>query len=435
MLRRYNLQQLRRMVASRRSWTRRLVFWGGAVLLGIVAVGFAELSDLAQHEFRRLVSAFAWAPLALMPVGFAGLAWITRRFFPGSQGSGIPQTIAARQARDPAVRGRLLSLRVAGGKVVLTLLGLLVGASVGREGPTVQVGAAIMLAAGTKLGMKRGDGMILAGGAAGVAAAFNTPLAGIVFAIEELAKGFEHRTSGVVLTAVILAGLASLAILGNYSYFGSTTASLAGWTSWAAVPICGLVGGVLGAVFSIVVVTVGRQLPVVGGGIFKRQPLLFAALCGAMTALIGVWSGGLVYGTGYSEARAALEGTAVLPWWYALSKIAATALAAVSGIPGGIFSPSLSVGAGLGAALAWVTPSAPQGAVVLLGMVGYFSGVVQAPITSFVIVMEMTDNQAMILPLMAASLIGYGVSRALCREPIYQALSQQFLPGRTSDRA
>ena len=398
------------------------------MLLGLIAVAFAKLSDLAQREFRLLISAFAWAPLVLMPVGFAALAWITRRFFPGSQGSGIPQAIAARQVNDPVLRQRLLSLRVAAGKVLLTLLGLLVGASVGREGPTVQVGAAIMLSAGTAIGMKRGDGMILAGGAAGVAAAFNTPLAGIVFAIEELAKGFEHRTSGVVLTAVILAGLASLAILGNYSYFGSTTASLTVWTSWTAVPICGIVGGALGAIFTIIVVTVGRRLASVGGGIFGRQPLIFAALCGAATAVIGFTSGGLIYGTGYNEARAALEGTAVLPWWYALSKLAATALAAVSGIPGGIFSPSLSVGAGLGAALAWLTPSAPEGAIVLLGMVGYFSGVVQAPITSFVIVMEMTDNQTMILPLMAASLIGYGVSRALCREPIYQALSRQFLP-------
>ena len=90
--------------------------------------------------------------------------------------------------------------------------------------------------------------------------------------------------------------------------------------------------------------------------------------------------------------------------------MAATTLAAISGIPGGIFSPSLSVGAGLGAALAWLTPAAPQDAVVLLGMVGYFSGVVQAPITAFVIVMEMTNNQTMILPLMTASLIGYGIS-------------------------
>ena len=428
MLRPMNRQRLRRLVASRRAWGRRLVFWGGAVLLGLVAVAFAALSDGAQALFRRLVSAFPLAPLFLMPFGFAFSAWVTRRFFPGSQGSGIPQTIAARQVRDAAARGRLLSLRVASGKIVLTLFGLLVGASVGREGPTVQVGAAIMLAAGTAAGMKRGDGMILAGGAAGVAAAFNTPLAGIVFAIEELAKEFEHRTSGLVLTAVILAGLASLAVLGNYSYFGSTQAALTDLSSWVAVPVCGVVGGLLGAVFTVIVVTAARRLPSIAGGIVRRYPLIFAAVCGAAAAAIGAASGGLVYGTGYAEARAALEGTVSLPWWYALAKLAATVLAAISGIPGGIFSPSLSVGAGLGAALAWCAPTAPVGVAVLLGMVSYFAGVVQAPITAFVIVMEMTNNQAMILPLMAASLIGYGVSRLVSREPIYQALSRNFLP-------
>jgi chloride channel protein, CIC family len=218
------------------------------------------------------------------------------------------------------------------------------------------------------------------------------PLAGIVFAIEELAKEFEHRTSGLVLTAVILAGLASLAILGNYSYFGSTQASLTNLSSWVAVPVCGVVGGLLGALFTVIVVTAARRLPSIAGGVVRRYPLIFAAVCGGVAAVIGAASGGLVYGTGYAEARAALEGTVSLPWWYALANLAATALAAISGIPGGIFSPSLSVGAGLGAALSWCAPTTPVGVAVLLGMVSYFAGVVQAPITAFVIVMEMTNN-------------------------------------------
>jgi H+/Cl- antiporter ClcA len=194
------------------------------------------------------------------------------------------------------------------------------------------------------------------------------------------------------------------------------------------VPVCGVVGGLLGALFTVIVVTAARRLPSIAGGVVRRYPLIFAAVCGGVAAVIGAASGGLVYGTGYAEARVALEGTVSLLWWYALAKLAATVLAAISGIPGGIFSPSPSVGAGLGAALAWCAPTAPVGVAVLLGMVSYFAGVVQGPITAFVIVMEMTNNQAMILPLMAASLIGYGVSRLVSREPIYQALSQQFLP-------
>jgi H+/Cl- antiporter ClcA len=231
-----------------------------------------------------------------------------------------------------------------------------------------------------------------------------------------------------VLTAVILAGLVSLGTLGNYSYFGSTQASLIEWRSWLAVPLCGVVGGLCGAAFTIIVVTTLRYVPSITSGFLVRYSFVFAALCGLVAAIIGLLSGGIVYGTGYSEARTAIEGSMLLPWWYALAKMVSTALAAVSGIPGGIFSPSLAVGAGLGATLAWFTPTASQGAVVVLGMVGYFAGVVQAPITAFVIVVEMTNNQAMILPLMAASLIGYGTSRLVCRESIYHALSRRFLP-------
>src|SRR5262249_25093755 len=153
--------------------------------------------------------------------GFVVSAFLAQQVFPGSGGSGIPQAIAARHLRNPDGRARLLSLRLAAGKILLTLLGLASGASIGREGPTVQVGAAIMLAAGRIGRMPAERGLILAGAAAGVAAAFNTPLAGIVFAIEEMGRAFEQRNAGLVLIAVILAGIASLGLVGNYSYFGS----------------------------------------------------------------------------------------------------------------------------------------------------------------------------------------------------------------------
>src|SRR4029077_17474233 len=138
-----------------------------------------------------------------------------------SQGSGIPQAIAARQLTDHAARGRLVSIRIAIGKVLLTLLGLLCGASAGREGPPGQGGASIMFALG-RMSPRRQPGLILAGAAAGVAAAFNTPLARIVFGIEEMSRAFETRTSSLIVGAVIAAGLTSLALMGNYTYFGTS---------------------------------------------------------------------------------------------------------------------------------------------------------------------------------------------------------------------
>ncbi|MDE2462382.1 MAG: chloride channel protein, partial [Alphaproteobacteria bacterium] len=162
----------------------RLVFWGGALTVGLVSILFAIAATYAEALFGRVLI-HPWTALVITPLGFLISVFLARTVFPGSEGSGIPQAIAARRFRDPGTRERLLSLRLTFGKILLTLFGLVCGASIGREGPTVQVGAAIMLFTARAGGMGLERGLILAGSAAGVAAAFNTPLAGVVFAIEE----------------------------------------------------------------------------------------------------------------------------------------------------------------------------------------------------------------------------------------------------------
>jgi H+/Cl- antiporter ClcA len=270
-------------------------------------------------------------------------------------------------------------------------------------------------------------GLILAGAAAGVAAAFNTPLAGIVFGIEEMSRTFETRTSGLVIATVIAAGLTSLALVGNYTYFGTSAAMLKDGFDWLAVPLCGVAGGLAGGLFSRFVVMIANGLHGELGAAIKRHRIPFAVVCGIAVALCGIASGSLIYGTGYAQVKAALESGVPLPWSFGILKFAATAFSTISGIPGGIFSPSLAVGAGLGIDVAQLFPQAPLGALILLGMVSYFSGVVQAPITAFVIVTEMTDNHAMVVPLMAAALIAYATSRLISRQGIYHALSVGFL--------
>jgi H+/Cl- antiporter ClcA len=196
---------------------------------------------------------------------------------------------------------------------------------------------------------------------------------------------------------------------------------------WIAVPICALVGGVVGGAFSRTVIAAARGWPPPLGHLMRRHPVVYAALCGLLVAAIGVVSGGTTYGTGYDEAKGLVEGTAPVPWGFGILKLAATTLSSVSGLPGGIFSPSLAVGAGVGAHLAALLPGTAAEVVVLLAMTGYFAGVVQAPITSFVIVLEMTNNHAMALPLMAVAILAYGVSRLVCPKPIYHALAEQFI--------
>ncbi|MEW6120171.1 MAG: chloride channel protein [Pseudomonadota bacterium] len=416
---------------SMRLWARRLVFWGGAVGVGLAATAFALANDFAHEVFRHLLAVSPWLPLLVTPLTLAGVAALTQRFFRGAAGSGIPQTIAALRMPDGPARDAVLSLRVAAAKMLLTCVGVAGGASVGREGPTVQVGAALLynlrrLVRFPSHLMERG--LIVAGGGAGVAAAFNTPLAGVVFAIEEMARSFETRTSGTLLTAVIIAGLAAIYVQGDYVYFGSTAAAPHGAADWTGVLLCGLAGGLLGGLFSRAVIAfTAHGLPGRIGAFVRTRPVLFAGLCGFVLALIGLASGGTVFGSGYLEARSLIEGEAAVSADYGLWKILATLVSFVSGIPGGLFAPSLSAGAGVGQAISDLLSAADPGALIVIGMAAYFAGVVQAPITAFVIVMEMTDNHDMVVPLMLATLLATAVSRMLCPHPLYKALAEIYL--------
>ena len=408
---------------------RNGAFWVGAILVGVAAIGFAAAADAAGHVFQALAGGRAWLPFLLTPAGLAVCVLLTRRVFPGAQGSGIPQVIAALHMSSAALVDRTLSVRIAAGKVLLTTIGLACGASIGREGPTVQVAATIMHGVGRVLGLPREEAyraMVLGGGAAGVAAAFNTPLAGVVFAIEELSHSFEVRTSGRVMTAVILAGITSAVVVGSYSYFGTASADLPWGTGWLAILACGVCGGLAGGCFSRTLLWFAQGVPGAAGRAIVRHPVLFAALCGLGIAAIGAASGGATFGTGYAQARGLVDGTGAVPDGFAVLKFAANVLSYVSGIPGGIFAPSLAVGASLGHLIAAYVPAAPTGAVVLLGMVAYFSGVVQAPITATVIVLEMTQDGRVTVPLMATAFLALLVSRLVCPEPIYGALAERF---------
>ena len=292
------------------------------------------------------------------------------------------------------------------------------------EGPTVQVGASIMLQAARWGGMAQAKGLILAGSAAGIAAAFNTPLAGIVFAIEEMSKTYESRANGLVLTAVILSGL-SLALVGSYTYFGTSSVMAKTMMDWLLVLVCGIGGGAFGALFSAGALRLSARIRRFAQAMPSRRMLAVAAACGLASAVIGIATDGATFGTGYEQARAAIEGQAA-PAFFFIEKLAATFLAMMSGIPGGIFAPSLSVGAGFGSTMATLLgTSIGLGAIV--GMAGYFAGVVQAPMTAFVIILEMTGNHDGVIPIMVASMLGYLTSRLFSREPLYHGLSRVFI--------
>lgn len=386
---------------------------------------------MAQHD--RLLAWARWPTLLLLPLGFAGCAWLTRRFAPEASGSGIPQVIAAARERQGRWDGQRVTLKTALWKTVLTAIMLVCGASVGREGPTVQVVAGVMRT--LTRGLKGGPGrraIIIAGGAAGVAAAFNTPIAGVVFAVEELAANFERRTHITVILVVVLAGLAAYAVQGDYAYFGVLGGDAPLKSAWLAAPVIGLAGGLCGGLFSRLLTTIvgpGNN-PVARWR--RARPVLFALGCGAVAAAVALASGGLTFGAGYAQAKALLQDHPEQGLGLAVWKFLASLAASASGAPGGIFAPSLTTGAGLGAAFARISPIFAGRDAVVLGMSSYLSGVVQAPLTSAVILMEMTRSPGFVGPLMLAALIARWASGWVMPEPLYHVLSRAWLGGKAS---
>ena len=366
--------------------------------------------------------------LILLPVGFAIAVALTRRFAPEAAGSGIPQVIAAAEQRwHGRWGGQRVTLRTAAWKVAITGAMLVCGASIGREGPTVQVVAGIMRT--LTRGLRGGPGrraIIIAGGAAGVAAAFNTPIAGVVFALEELANGFDRRTHTTAILVVVVAGFASYAVQGNYAYFGVQNAETSLLSALIAAPLIGIVGGLLGGVFA-------RLLSmVIGHGdhpvalLRRERPVMFALGCGIVAAAAALTTGGLTFGAGYAEAKSLLQDHPGRGLILASGKFVASLAASASGIPGGIFAPSLATGAGIGAAFAHSgLPIGGRDAVVL-GMASYLAGVVQAPLTSAVILMEMTRDPGLVGPLMLTALIARWVSGFVMPRSLYHVLSESW---------
>lgn len=412
---------------THKDWRAHFVFTLGAIVLGLVATFMAISSEWANHIFHRLTDYSPYLPFIISPLGLMLVVWLTRRFFPGSEGSGIPQVLASLEMSHEKERSSLITLRIAFGKVFLCILGLLSGASIGREGPTVHVGAAIMFSLRRFVRFRVYDMeriLILAGGGAGISAAFNTPLAGIVFAIEELSRSFELRTRGLLLTAIMAASITAIYFTGDYTYFGSSSAVIKTYDAIIPVLMCGITGGVLGGSFSLMLIHGSRLI----APFRNNRPFVIAALCGLSIAIIGYYSGHMTYGSGYEEAHSLLMGEGEINTQYGYLKLIATVVSYLSGIPGGIFAPSLATGAGLGSHIAQFLGDYPYGPVILFGMVGYFAGVVQAPITSFVIVMEMTNEHELILPIMLTTFIATAISKSICTTPIYSSLADNFLP-------
>jgi H+/Cl- antiporter ClcA len=420
-------------------WRDRAIVLLYAVVTGLVVVGFTLVADAASSAFATLgtlTSLGPWVALVWTPAITALLLWITQRYCRGTEGSGIPQVVAALDDAVPAAAlPRLVSLRLSLQKIVLVSGGLAGGLSIGREGPTVQVGAGVMQHAQRWLSPTAGidaHDLIVAGAAAGIAAAFNTPLGGVVFALEQLSRRRSLSHSGLVIVSIVLAGLVAVSVFGNLSYFGELRVQALTWSLLGPGVLVAIVTGLAGGLFSRLIVVSTRGTPDRFTRWRTRRPVAFAACCGLAVAVIGLATGGATVGAGYAPTRALLEGQGGLSALYAPLKFVATWISAWSGVPAGVFAPSLAIGAGIGNDVALLTGLGAESAIPLIamGMVGFLAATTQGPLTAFIIVMEMVAGHAMVLSLMATALLASGIARWLT-PPMYLELAELLLSADT----
>ena len=393
-------------------------------LAGLTVVAFIVLTERLGMRLYPVGSP-AWRRIAMPVGGSLVMGYLLYRYFPDARGSGVPQTKAALYARDGNI-----SLRTVLGKFGCTAATLASGIPLGREGPSVQVGAGIASVLGRWLGLRpeKVKALIPVGAAAAIAAAFNTPMAAVLFALEEVV-GDLHAP---VLGSVVLASATSWAVLrlllGNNPLFRVPQYELVHPLEFGIYAVLGVAGGFLSVAFTKLLLGMRKRFLLLPRSTRWWHPVVGGVLVGLMG-----WFVPQVLGVGYSYVGLALDGTMALKLMVLLVvlKLFAITTSYASGNAGGIFGPALFLGAMLGGAIGTVahhwlpTYTAAPGAYALVGMGALFAGIVRAPMTSVLMIFEMTRDYAVIVPLMIANLASLFISTRFQKEPIYEALAQQ----------
>lgn len=393
-------------------------------LVGLVVVAFIVLTE--RFGARLYPAGGMGLRRLLVPVaGSLGMGYLLYRYFPDARGSGIPQTKAALYARE----GRI-TLGTVFGKFFCTSATLASGIPLGREGPAVQVGAGLASVLGRKLGLRQEKvkALIPVGASAAIAAAFNTPMAAVLFSLEEVV-GDLHAP---VLGSVVLASATSWAVLrlllGNNPLFRVPQYQLLSPWELGIYALLGVAGGFVSVAFTKLLLWIRERFLN-----FPKKTLWFQPVAGGLMVGIMGWFVPDLLGVGYNHVGEVLNGGMALKLMVLLLvlKLVAVATCYGSGNAGGIFGPSLFLGAMLGGVVGNLanrffphTVGTP-GAYALVGMGTAFAGIVRAPMTSVVMIFETTRDYAVIVPLMISNLVSFFISAKLQRKPIYEELATQ----------
>jgi len=393
-------------------------------LTGLAVVAFIVLTERLGMRLYPVGSA-PWRRVLFPVVGSLGIGYLLYRYFPNARGSGVPQTKAALFAR-----GGHITLRTVFGKFFCTSATLASGIPLGREGPSVQVGGGIASVLGRFLGLstEQVKKLIPVGAAAAIAAAFNTPLAAVLFSLEEITGDLYAPVMGAVVLASATAWIVLRMLLGDHPLFKVPQYQLGRPVELFVYAVLGVAGGVVSAVFTRLLLGMRARFLR-----FPQKTVWFQPVVGGLVVGLMGWFAPQVLGVGYGFVGEALNGRMAFQLMSLLVvlKLLAVTISYASGNAGGIFGPSLFIGAMLGGTVGTVahhffpTYTATPGAYALVGMGAVFAGVVRAPMTSVLMIFEMTQDYAVIVPLMIANLVSLFIASRLQHEPIYEALAVQ----------
>jgi H+/Cl- antiporter ClcA len=391
----------------------------------IVITFFLEVSDYAQHSFKNLIGANPYLSFIITPIVFVGIVYVAKYYCHYVQGSGIPQLIAATDSRNKSIREQLLSFRIALGKIGFIFLGMLGGAPIGIEGPSIHIGGSIFYGFNRFIKLNRKfliHALIAIGGSAGLIVAFNAPIAGFLFAYEEI--GRKLKKQALILIAIMSGIVYLFAIMyrGDANYLTNLSAySLELTLVWQLLPLA-ILAGVLGGLFSKSTLFLINKFITHS----KLKVITIAVVLGFIIASFNYLSTGQVAGSGKEEVLLMLGG-AGLGLDFVAMKYFATLTSLASTIPGGLFMPSISIGAGIGSEVASFYTQIDAQVIIIMAMIAYLSAVIRAPLTSVFVILEMTTTLHLLIPGLMIAFIANWISKQIFAQPIYEALADNYL--------
>jgi len=410
-------------------------FWIGSVITGFFAVMYAQVFAWGEHLMNFIFDWHAWMIFIITPIGFVLSWWLVKEFAPNAKGSGIPQVMAAVELANPKEHRKirnLLSLKIIFFKILSSVILVIGGGAVGREGPTIQIAGSVFRKVNEylpewwpKISKKN---MIMTGAAAGLAAAFNTPLGGIVFAVEELSKTHINYFKTALFTAVIIAGLTAQTLAGSYLYLGYPKTNDVSLMVMFPIILVAATAGILASQLSVIMLKINswkkKKLKT------DKANIIFLVICALIIASIAYFINREILGSGKEiMERVLFTKDKHEDWYVPVLRMLGPALSFTSGGAGGIFAPALTAGASIGSVISGAIHLTPNetNVVVLAGMVAFLTGITRAPFTSAIIVLEMTDRHSLIFHLMLAGMVSSIASILVSRHSLYDVLKVNFL--------